>query len=150
MRNQNRIQFIETVAVLLLGFFLLARLNLAAQAQPSASEINKDVPQLSSQPPPPGFATRWDYVKSFVNEKDILDAYHAGLINKDESILAMSRLGNAASVDTYGKVVDQSGQPITGVKVRGGVKVGIGDYEDHNTETDAQGQFHGNAKLAWS
>jgi hypothetical protein len=116
--------------------------NTLAQGQPSASDLDHDAPHLSTNAPPPGFATRWDYVKSFTNEKDILDAYHAGLINKDESMLAMGRLGNTASVDTYGKVVDQNSQPIGGVKVRGRVELGIGDYEDHNTETDASGQFH--------
>jgi len=112
-----------------------------ASGQSRAVSSDQDMPQMSSKPPPPGFASRWDYVKSLTNERDILKAYRDGLINKDESILAMSRLGNAASLDTYGKVVDQSGQAIYGVKVQGFVKVGIGDSEEIDTETDAQGQF---------
>lgn len=142
MKNPKHIPLFRGSTALLLGVLLLAGLNAFVQGQPNASGLDREAPQLSTNPPPPGFATRWDYVKSFTNENDILNAYHAGLINYDEDILAMGRLGNTASVDTYGKVVDQNGQPIVGVDVRGRVERGIGDYEDHNTETDAQGLFH--------
>jgi hypothetical protein len=36
-------------------------------------------------------------------------------------MLAIGMLGDNASVDIYGKVVDQNGQPIIGVKVQGHV-----------------------------
>ena len=114
----------------------------SVQGQLNASERDPEAPQLSTNPPPAGFDTRWDYVKSFTNEQDILNAARAGLLNEDEAMLAMGRLGNRASMDTYGKIVDQNGQPVVGVKVRGRVQLGIGDYEDYNTETDVQGQFH--------
>jgi len=52
---------------------------------------------------------------------------------------------NAKSMDTYGKVVDQYGNPVAGVKV----KMGVGLYvdfthsggNDYYTETDGQGKF---------
>jgi hypothetical protein len=46
---------------------LIFEADVLAQAQPSASQPDNEVPQLSSKPPPPGFATRWDYLKSFTN-----------------------------------------------------------------------------------
>lgn len=94
-------------------------------------------------PPPPGFASRSDYLKSFTSEKDIINAYHAGLLtNEVEIMMALQSLGNKASVDTYGKVVDQNAQPVVAAKVQGYLNLGFGDSEEHDTETDAQGQFH--------
>jgi len=93
-------------------------------------------------PPPPGFATREDYVKSLTSEKDIMSAYDNGLVDKNEALLALMALGNKASVDIYGKVVDQDGQPVAGVKVDGEVGLNYGDSEEHDTTTDANGLFH--------
>jgi hypothetical protein len=117
----------------------------SAQGQPRASRPDNEAPQFLTNAPPPGFATRVDYLKSFTSEKDILNARQAGLINEDESMLAMwAREDKMESkpMDIYGQVVDQSGQPVVGVKVQGYVRVGIGDDEEHDTETDSQGRFH--------
>jgi hypothetical protein len=119
-------------------------LNTAAPAQTNASESDHEAPQFSNKPPPPGFATRIDYLKSFTNEKDILNARRAGLINEDESILALEALESkmkSKPMDTYGKVVDQGGQPLVGVKVQSHLEVGIGSYDELDTQTDVNGQF---------
>jgi hypothetical protein len=131
--------------VLAMVGWLFFESNICAQVQPSASQPDNEAPQFLTNAPPPGFATRVDYLKSFTSEKDILNARRAGLINEDESILAMGALEDkmeSKPMDTYGQVVDQNGQPVAGVKVQGLVKVGIGDSEEHDTETDAQGLFH--------
>lgn len=95
-------------------------------------------------PLPPGFATRTVYLKSLTKEKKILDAYHAGQISKDEAALALSALGNGKSMDTYGKVVDQDGQPVVGAKVRASLEreASLFDDKEYDTKTDAKGLFH--------
>jgi hypothetical protein len=132
------------IVLAMVGLFLLGS-NTLAQGQSSAGKTDPYAPQFLTNAPPPGFATREDYLKSFTSEKDILDAYHAGLINKDESMLAMGALEDKeedkALMDTYGKVVDQDGQPVAGVKVLGRLELGIGEYKDCHAETDSQGLF---------
>ena len=95
---------------------------------------------------PAGFATRSDYLKSLTKEKDIISAYHAGLLTKDEAMLALVRAGNNNSMDIYGKVVDQAGQPVVGAKVKGDLGMNVdfdGDIDEpHYAETDVQGCFH--------
>jgi hypothetical protein len=118
-----------------------------AQSQPGANEMNPEITEmLSTNPPPKGFATRLDYIKSFTSEKKIIDAYHSGKIDKNEAMLAMEMNpvapGDKASMDIYGKVVDQDGQPIVGAKVRGSLEFEMADSEEHDTKTDTQGQFH--------
>jgi hypothetical protein len=109
--------------------------------------VNPDVAEIFSNapPPPPGFTTPLDYLKSFTKEKDIIDAYHAGKISEGEAELGLELLNrslkNKASVDTYGKVVDQNGQPVVGAEVHGIVGLGSGDTEKHDTTTSAQGLF---------
>jgi hypothetical protein len=95
-------------------------------------------------PIPPGFATRADYLKSLTKEKDILDAYHTGRISKDEAAMALSALGNGKSMDTYGKVVDQDGQPVVGAKVRAALEreTSLTDDKEYDTKSDAKGLFH--------
>ena len=91
-------------------------------------------------PTPPGFATRANYLASLTTEKKIMEAYDAGLLDKDEAALALMSLEDKAPMDTYGKVVDQNSQPVAGAKVRGGLEVS-GDFESHYAETDTQGCF---------
>ena len=111
---------------------LFFELNISAQ----------DRAETNAPPTPPGFASREDYLNSLTTEKKIMDAYDAGLLDKDEAALALVALGDKASMDTYGKVVDQDGQPVVGAKVQGNVHIDIGGSEEHDTTTDAQGRFH--------
>jgi hypothetical protein len=114
-----------------------------AQSQPSPSVIDPDIAEmLSTNPPPPGFATRLDYIKSFTKEKDILDAYHKSVLDKGEAMVALAALDDQVSMDTYGKVVDQNGNPIAGVKVNGHLGSETDSYTERNTTTDASGLFH--------
>jgi hypothetical protein len=117
--------------------------NAYAQGQPSTSQPDTEAPQLSTNaPPPPGFATRADLLNSLTTEKEILNAYHAGLITKDEAAQALVNLGDKESMDTYGKVVDQDGQPVGGVKIRAALESRFGDDKEYDATTDAQGLFH--------
>ncbi len=119
----------------------------SAQDRTNTPEKNPEIAEmLSTNPPPPGFATRLDYIRSFTKGKAIDDAYRAGKLSKEEAMLAdmIDRVGpnDKTPMDTYGKVVDQYGQPVVGAKVRGLVGFeGPGDYEEHYTKTDSQGGF---------
>ena len=95
----------------------------------------------TSTNPPPGFATRADYLKSLTSEKKMLEAYHAGLISKDEAGQLLENFGDKSSMDTYGKVVDQDGNPVAGALVRAGLETEFGDPKEHDTKTDDQGRF---------
>jgi hypothetical protein len=116
--------------------------SVSAQNQPSVSEINPEIAAMLTNAPPSGFTTRMEYIRSFTRESAILDAYHAGKLNKDEAMLALAELGDKVSNDTYGKVVDQSGNPLAEVKVVGNVDLAFGDSKAYKTTTDAQGLFH--------
>ena len=96
----------------------------------------------TSTNPPPGFATRADYLKSLTSEKKMLEAYHAGLISKDEAGQLLENFGDKSSMDTYGKVVDQDGNPVAGVLVRAGLETEFGDPKEYDIKTDDQGRFH--------
>jgi len=126
--------------MLAMAGLLFFRPNIFAQSQPNVPETNPEYAEILTNAPPPGFATRLDYVKSFTTEQKILNAYHAGVLNKGEAMIALDALADV-SMDTYGKVVDQDGQPVVGAKVRGNAKVS-GDFISHYTETDANGLFH--------
>jgi hypothetical protein len=77
-------------------------------------------------------------------ESGIIGAYHAGLISKDAAAMALAEAENRENkkpMDTYGKVVDQDGQPVADAKVCGFLGFVYGS-EEHDTTTDAQGNFH--------
>jgi hypothetical protein len=126
---------------LVVAIVSLCGLNVSAQGQTSPAETNPELAEIVTNAPPPGFATRLDYVRSFSREKDILDAYHSGKLSKEEAMLALESLGDKVSMDTYGKVVDQDGQPVADVKVQANVDTSFGDTSDYHTKTDAQGLF---------
>jgi hypothetical protein len=133
--------------ILTLAFASFLAVLTLAQGQPSASEMDPDIAEmLSTKPPPAGFATRLDYLRSFTSEKNIIDAYHSGKIDKNEAMLAMEMdkvsPDDKTSMDTYGKVVDQDGQPVADAKVRGWLGFEDAEDEEHDTKTDAQGRFH--------
>jgi hypothetical protein len=128
--------------------YLCAKSIVIAQGQINPPIANPDIAEIFSNapPPPPGFATPMDYVKSFTKEKGLIDAYHAGKISESEAEFGIELLDkslkNKASMDTYGKVVDQDGLPVNGADVHGIVGLGFGDTEKHDTVTDTQGLFH--------
>jgi hypothetical protein len=113
-----------------------------------ASPCSRAQSNASGPPPPPaGFASRLDYVKSFTNEDEVTKAYHQSLISKDEAMMAHLLIGNLKRQDFYGKVVDQHGQPVAGANVTGYLRsdegFGINDekVEEYSTTTDADGLF---------
>jgi len=72
-------------------------------------------------------------------------AYRQGLMDKGEYIQKILDVENLKSLDFYGKVVDQHGQPVVGAKVSGSVLINVGlahsGHKDYFTETDSQGEF---------
>jgi hypothetical protein len=78
-------------------------------------------------------------------EADIIARYRQGFISKEEAMQEKLMLENKKSLDIYGKVVDQYGQPVVGAKVEGGILLNVSVVasggESHLTETDANGNF---------
>jgi hypothetical protein len=135
------------VNIITIGFaaamLFSARLKTFAQSQTDKTVIDPEIAEmLSTNPPPNGFATRLDYVRSFANQNDIRNAYRAGQLTKGEAMIATRTLEAMASLDTYGKVIDQDGQPVAGVQVLSHLMKGLGDYKECDTVTDANGLFH--------
>jgi len=66
-------------------------------------------------------------------------------VSKEDLTKGILDAQNAQPIDAYGKVVDQNGQPIAGVKAQGVILLndGFEDSKDeiHNTVTDVQGLF---------
>jgi len=65
--------------------------------------------------------------------------------SKEDAIQMVLKLENLKSLDFYGKVVDQHGNPVVDAKVRGGVGLNV-DFihsggKDYFTETDLKGRF---------
>lgn len=135
--------------VLTLVIFLLFKYNGSAQDQTNAPETNPEIAEIFSNvpPPPPGFATPLDYIKSFKTGVEIEKAYRSGKITQAEAMLAMEidkvSPNDKSPMDTYAKVVDQNGQPVIGAEVRGFLDFEeMDDDEEHDTTTDSQGQFN--------
>jgi hypothetical protein len=133
---------------LIMGSLLVLGPSAFTQSQPISPMDNPLVAELlSTNLPPPGFGTRWDYTKSFTNRTDIENAYRAGNISEGEAMLAetINKISpnDKSPVDTYGKVIDQDGQPVSGAKIRGCLEFEEKEIkEEHDTKTDGQGQFH--------
>lgn len=131
---------------------LLFEADVSGQNLPSTPAMDPDTAEIFSNAPPPplGFTSKEDCLNSFTKQKDLLDAYHAGKISKEEAMIASERLEmaleNKASMDIYGKVVDQNGQPVAGAEVQASIDKGVNLIdavsEEHQTKTDAQGLFH--------
>ena len=83
----------------------------------------------------------------FTNESDINKSYRAGLISKGEAMQASVLHENRKSMDIYGEIIDQHGNPIPGVNVTGSIAIRQGWYaedkwEKYKTQSDANGLFH--------
>jgi hypothetical protein len=97
--------------------------------------------------PPPGFATHMDYLKSFTNEDDAMQAYRNGAITKSESTAAHFLIGNLKGQNFFGKVIDQNSSPVPDADVSGYLRSdeGMGTYdekvEEFKTRTDSEGLF---------
>ena len=138
--KKRKFYICTTKSALVVVGLLLLELNIAAQTKPEAVEMNPEYADILTNTPPAGFATRLDYVRSYTNEKEVLNAFHAEKLNKGEAMIALFGLKDRVSMDTYGKVIDQEGQPVIGASVQGKVEVS-GDFITHMTETDEQGRF---------
>lgn len=127
--------------------WLCFKIDVFAQNQTSTPGIDPDIAEmLSTNPPPSGFATRLDYIKSFTNGIDLEKAYRSNKITKEEAMVAIainkSSPADNSNVDTYGKVIDQYGEPVADAKIRGYLEFeekSIKEYRD--TISDTQGQF---------
>jgi hypothetical protein len=129
--------------ILSLAVASLLAMSALAQNQPGTSEMDPEIAELlSTNPPPPGYPTRLNYVRSFANQNDIHKAYRSGQLTKGEAMIATRTLEAMASFDTYGKVIDQDSRPVAGVQVLSHLMKGLGDYKECDTTTDAKGLFH--------
>ena len=82
----------------------------------------------------------------YSNAASLREAYDKGLISKGEAMQATLMEQNKKSLDLYGLVVDQNGQPVVGVKVRGSIGLNVNMVQSggeiHYTETDSLGRFN--------
>src|SRR5579871_5658148 len=65
------------------------------------------------------------HVSQFTNEADIERSYHAGLISKDNALIASLLIKNRKPQDIYGRVVDQNGQPVPYAKIQGNLVLNV-------------------------
>ena len=103
--------------------------------------------------PVPIFAANTD-TNSLTNAVDIADAYHQGLISKDEAVIRTMLEKNRESQDFYGKVIDQYGDPVAGVDVTGNLMFISGwhepeKHETYKTQSNSQGLFQFTDLKGW-
>ena len=107
----------------------------AAPEKPNAGQRPQSPTPAAKPALPPGYQ---------VMSVDDLIASPAGQA-RIEQFQAGFDATNSKALDFYGKVVDQNGTPVAGVKVKAGVGLILGfersGGKDYYTETDAQGQF---------
>jgi len=132
--------------IILAGVAAILFWQINSFCQSNAPEMNPEIAEmLSTNPPPKGFATRLDYIKSFTSAQTIENAYRLGKISKEEAMLAESinpvSPNDKTPMDTYGEVVDQDGQPVIGAKVRGWLSFEEAEDKEYDTKTDSQGRF---------
>ena len=81
----------------------------------------------------------------FTNEDELRKAYDRGIIGRGEAMALQSLLKNWQSQNLYGRVIDQTGQPVAGVEVTGEVEIMngfiVGKIEKYETQTDTNGLF---------
>lgn len=79
------------------------------------------------------------------DEAAITAKYRQSLIGKDEAVTETMMLRNKNSLDIYGRVIDQYGQPVVGAIIRGDSTLITGymknTVETHFAETDTDGRF---------
>ena len=153
MRNSKYI-WLLAILVIIAFWFLLDRSHLQAPSQPAATNTiraaNSATPiatnsSVSSQSSVTTVRTNdLSYSHDPNTPTDIMNRYQNGLISKGEAMQEAS-LAKNKSMDIYGKVVDQYGQPVARAKVQGALTITLGfmseNVEYYSTETDANGRF---------
>jgi hypothetical protein len=123
--------------------------NPAPNFSPAVTSTVNQPPRASPPPPAYGATPASTARNPFVNgDPAALAALQAAVVNdqsKDEIMQAAWNVANSQTLDFYGKVIDQSGDPVVGAKVRGNVLLIGGltrsESQDNYVETDAQGGF---------
>ena len=134
MRFTGNVDFVVVLLVLFCGLY--------SQAQSQAGSNGEGFTN-----PPPGFASRSDYVKSLTNDDDVLNAHRSGLISQSEAMMAHILIGNLKRHNFYGKVVDQNGLPVADAFVVGYLRIDHGmrfddeEVKEYKTRTDTNGLF---------
>jgi hypothetical protein len=87
-----------------------------------------------------------DDAQSKASSADIIEKYHQGQITKDEALAEMQKRDFTQPQSLYGKVVDQNGDPVSGVEVTAGNEglnaAGNGvEPQTYKTESDSNGFF---------
>jgi len=150
MKNRISIWFIIVLIVAAAWFlFHRSRLQSSDQQEPMTNAVTTVTNPLANPAQPVSVvnsvASQPPIAVPNTNDADIEQKYSQGLIGKDEAVIETKMAENKKSLDVYGKVVDQNGQPVTGASVRGDVTLNTGYMsnkdEVHVTETDADGRF---------
>jgi len=130
------------VLVLLLTSILWLRHSFQVHQQPVGTTDSIELLSASTNTVPEPAATNQS-VEAVLEDK--VKAYRQGLISKAEVMQQVWDNENARSLEFYGKLVDQTGQPVVGVKVVGNImfQMGYAGTRDqiHETTSDANGLF---------
>ncbi len=121
----------------------------ASNLSPAVTSTVNQPPRASLPPPAYGATPASTARDPFVNsDPAALAALQTTVANdqsKDEIMQAAWTVANSQTLDFYGKVIDQSGDPVVGAKVRGNVLLIGGltksESQDNYVETDTQGGF---------
>ncbi len=68
-------------------------------------------------------------------------AYRNGEMDKEVAMAELMTLQDNQSLDFYGKVIDQFGQPVVGAEVTAQIGLSMGAGSTHKAQTDANGYF---------
>ncbi len=126
--------------------------NIAVSETNSAGGALTNLDETNQFPPSPAM-TNTDAIA-----QDILTRYRQGIISKEQAIQETLLEENQKSLDIYGKVVDQYGQPVSGAKIEGAVELNVSfiknKVELHVAQTDSEGRFsflglHGTGLGIW-
>ncbi len=135
-------------ALFIVGFYAVQLVVCSGQAASNIEQIlvavhSNDLAFLNTN------AT--DYASNFAAA---YAAYRQGKVSKGALMILAQRAANAQPQDFYGRVIDQHGQPISGVAVTGNLNVmgGLGDGANNQTlttQSDTNGLFQFTGIKGW-
>jgi hypothetical protein len=142
---KSRNAILVLVVVVAAVFWFLRHQNGAKQ---SPQTVVTNVPAAENRAPASGqtnHAKPGIGASTSLGKENVAIQYQQGLIGKDQAVQATIQAENTKSLDLYGKVVDQNGNPVSGANVRGSIGLNVSltasGGEFHYTETDSQGLF---------
>lgn len=136
MKKRTWLLTIVVLAIIAIWLFHKPAFQTHQEQEPTANTPTMTNPAVQ----PPVSAT-----PSNSATEPIVSGYKPSVINKGEAMQAAMLEKNNKSLDIYGRVIDQYGQPVAGAKVEGSILLNVSMVssggETHHTETDSDGRF---------